>query len=400
MKSSILLLVAACVGVGVGWGSTIVEQVSYEELFLPSEFAAYNQQREGNRRAQPAGTSPKVELVNGRVHDFGTMDRYAKKKHTFLIKNVGNAPLLLDVSRSTCKCTVGELDQDRIPPGETQELEVEWEAKLLGGAPEFEQEVEVNTNDPENPLILLVIKGYVIESLRALPPKLVLGRVSASDTTEAEFRLFGAGANDIEILEATFEKSDTADQYEIAFEPLPQEEVQKEKGVSCGLLAKLTVKPGLPLGPINQTIRIGARVEKEAEVHVPLKGQTVGDIMVASSALFESRKNLLNFGALERTESATAVLQVFITGEHRHETELSVGEVDPAEYLNVEIGPPEALNEGAAVRRQVTIEIPAGMRPINRLSPLGEYGKLGRVVLETTHPTIEQIPIRVRFAVD
>lgn len=396
MKTSVLLLVAACVGVSFGLGSTIVEQMVYKDMFLPSEFAAHKK----NQGPQPDGPAPKIELVNGRVHDFGTMDNHAKQKHAFLIKNAGHSPLFLDVTRSTCKCTIGELDQEWLPPGETQKLEVEWEANSLGGAPEFEQEVEVNTNDPDNPLIVLVIKGYVVEPLRALPPELALGRVSSSDTTQAEFRLFGAGGNDIEILETTFANSDTADLYELSFEPLPETEVNKEKGVSCGLLAKLTVKPGLPLGPINQTIRIRARVDKETEVYVPLQGQTVGDIMLASSALFESRRNVLNFGPLERTESASAVLQVFITGEHRHDTVFSVAEVEPADYLNVEIGPPEALNKGAAIRRQVTIEIPAGMPPINRLSHLGEHGKLGRIVLETTHPTIQTIPIHVRFAVD
>ncbi|MFW6170667.1 MAG: DUF1573 domain-containing protein, partial [Planctomycetota bacterium] len=244
MKSAVLLLAAAGVGVGFGLGSTIVEQVYYEELFLPSEFADYTKQREDKQGAQTGETLPKVELVNGRVHDFGTMRRHAKDNHTFVIKNAGKSPLLLDIKRSTCKCTVGELDRDRIPPGETEDIDVEWEAKLSPGSPEFLQEIDVGTNDPENPLISLAIKGYVIEPLRALPTELVLGRVSSSDTTEAEFRLFGAGGNEIEILETTFETSDTADRYQLAHEPLPQEEVQKEKGVNCGLLAKLTVKPG------------------------------------------------------------------------------------------------------------------------------------------------------------
>ena len=58
------------------------------------------------------------------------------------------------------------------------------------------------------------------------------------------------------ILESTWEDADTAAYFDVSYEPLSKEEVKKEKGASCGLLAKVTVKPGLPLGPINQTIHI------------------------------------------------------------------------------------------------------------------------------------------------
>lgn len=388
-------------GVGLGVGSTAVERNSYQELFLPSEFVAYANARDAKTGSPGREKPPQVEFVNGRVHDFGTMDRYAKNKHTFLLKNTGQGPLEVEVTGTTCKCTISGVDREKIPPGETGEIDVEWEAKVLDAATEFEQKIELSTNDPKNRFVSLIIKGYVVEPLRALPPKVVLGRVSTSETTTAEFRLFGAGTEAIEILGTEFQETETADLFDVAYDPMPQEELEKEGGASCGLLATLTVKPGLPLGPINQTIRVRARVNnKETEAQVSVKGQAVGDILIASSALYESRKNLLNFGALKRSESAKAVLQVFITGKHRHETELSVGEIDPPGYMKVDIGPAQTLNQGATIRHKVTVEIPAGQRPINRLSQLGEFGKLGRLVLETTHPTIEQISIRVRFAVD
>ncbi len=399
MKSWVMIvLIASCLGVGIGVGSTIVEWATHDELFLPTEFVAHAKRVEESERVDLSQVWPEIEFLNGQVYEFGSMEKYSKLTHTFRVKNIGDAPLTLDVQRTTCKCTISAINGDAFEPGETAEITVEWTGKTLSREPDFKQSVEIATNDPKMKLMVLVINGYVTEAIRALPPEVIVGRVSSNTGAEAEFRLFGFRSEKIDILDARFEEADTADRFEIHFEPMPKEEYEKEKGASCGLLAKLVIKSGLPLGPINQTIRIQARVEKDVDIYMPLKGRVVSDIMIASSRQFEASRNLVNFGPLKRTDSAKIVLQVFVKGEHRFETKLSVGEVDPAEYLKVSIGPPEELNGGKAIRYKVTIEIPAGLEAIDRLG--AEYAKHGRIVLETTHPVTKQIPIEVRFAVD
>ena len=151
---------------------------------------------------------------------------------------------------------------------------------------------------------------------------------------------------------AEFEEADTADRFAIEFEPLPEEEVQKEKGAKCGVLGKLMIKSGLPLGPINQTIRIQTRVdvEKDITIHMPIRGNVMSDIMIASAPKFEPSRSLVNFGPLKRNESAKIALQVYVKGDYRHDTKFSVGEVDPPEYLKVDIGPPQELNNGKTIR--------------------------------------------------
>lgn len=404
MKSCVVLSVAVLLGLGIGVGTTLVEGTSHQELFLPSDHAAHEASVREAARAKDAsgrpGESPKVEFVNGRVHDLGAVDRFSRESHEFLIKNVGTAPLQVKVRRTTCKCTTSGIDKNRLMPGETGKIVVDWQGDLAEESTDFKQQAEVETNDPENPLISLVITGYIIEPIRVYPARIVLGRVACNKGATAEFRVLAADTDEIEVLETEFENTQTANLFDLSFSPLPEEEVEKERGMSCGLLARLRLKSGLSPGPINQTIRMQVRAAKESDIYVHVRGQAVGDIMIASSKLFESRTNVLDFGALQRTESAKAALQVFVTGEYRHETEFSVGEIDPPEYLNVDIGPREELNNGATVRYKVTITIPPGMKRINRASQVGEYGKLGRVVLETTHPVTKRIPIKVSFAID
>ena len=128
-----------------------------------------------------------------------------------------------------------------------------------------------------------------------------------------------------------------------------------------------------------------------------MKGKVIADITIASSSLFEADRSLLNFGPLKRSESAKAVLQVFVKGEHRHATSISVGRIDPEQYLKATVGPPEELSNGRTTGLPYRRDT-GGLPPINRLG--SEHAKYGRVVLETTNPAAKEIPIRVRFAVD
>lgn len=236
------------------------------------------------------------------------------------------------------------------------------------------------------------------DPIRALPDELVVGNISSNTGSEAEFRLYGFRSEQMDVLETIWENPETAACFDVSYEPLAKQDVEKEKGATCGLLAKVTIKPGLPLGPINQTIRLRAKLDKEAVAVVPVKGRTLADIRIASSPEFDSNRNLLSFGVLKPSNAAKAVLRLYVTGPHRHETQLSIGELDPSDYFKVDIGPPKELNNGKAVQFLVTVEIPAGRAPINRTG--AEEAGWGRVVLKTTHPQTKQVPIRVKFSVE
>ena len=66
---------------------------------------------EGSARAlrRPAGPSAKLELVEPATYEFGTMSQLSAGKHTWEIKNVGDADLELRLGRTTCSCTVAKL---------------------------------------------------------------------------------------------------------------------------------------------------------------------------------------------------------------------------------------------------------------------------------------------------
>jgi hypothetical protein len=82
--------------------------------------ASIAQVRDVMAERQAAGV-PKAEVIGGNVHDFGVMQRNAKSSHRFVVKNVGTGPMELEVVGSTCKCTVGTLQEQSLAPGKTTE---------------------------------------------------------------------------------------------------------------------------------------------------------------------------------------------------------------------------------------------------------------------------------------
>ncbi|MHB8970200.1 MAG: DUF1573 domain-containing protein [Pirellulaceae bacterium] len=399
MKTWWILLASSLVGLAIGVGLSVQEQRTSLDLYFPEDFAARAKQLATASEPVVDVLAPaRVEVVGDAVFDFGSMERQAKMQHTFQLKNVGTSDLILEPGKTTCKCTVSKVSLRTVPVGAISEVILEWTGQTMSPDPDFAQTADIKTSDPNHPTVQLKIQGYVTDPIRALPDELVVGDVPSNSGSEAEFRLYGFRSDRMEILETVWEVPETAAYFDISYEPLALPEVKKEKGATCGLLARVTMKPGLPLGPINQTIRVRANLDKEVVVAVPVKGRTLSDIRIASSPEFDSNRNLLSLGALKQTDERKVVLRLYVTGSHRHETQLSIGELDPPGYFKVDIGPPKELNGGKAVQFLVTIEIPAGQSPINRQG--AEEAGWGRVVLKTTHPQTQEVPIRVKFSVE
>jgi hypothetical protein len=392
-----LLIVAAVTGVVIGAGNLALEVTATREVFDLADLGD-DLDIPKKKKKDPSGRQPKVEVVNGDTFDFGSMERYGTMEHTFEIKNVGTAPLDVHSRRTTCKCTVTHMTDTSCVPGESVKVTLEWTGKAAEGRPEFRQVAELITNDPDVPILRLYINGYVTENVRALPDELALGRVASNDGADAEFRLFGFRSETIEVTDFGWGSEKTAEYFDVSFEPLSEDEVSEEKGATCGLLGKIEVKPGMPLGPINQRLSLSLQLDEPAQVDVPIQGEVTSDILIASNRDFYSPKSLLSFGILRQGETPETKLDMYVRGEHREKVEFSVGEMDPPGYFDVSIGEPMALNNGRTVKRTVTISVKKGVAPINRMG--AELAPHGLIVLESTHPYTKQVLIHVKFAVE
>ncbi len=101
---------------------------------------------------------PKI-VVQQMEYDFGQISQGEKVTHVFVISNAGGDLLEIKDVKPSCGCTVAEPDKKSLAPGESTNLVVTFDSKGRYG--KQKKIIRVTTNDPENPVIMLTLKGKV-----------------------------------------------------------------------------------------------------------------------------------------------------------------------------------------------------------------------------------------------
>ena len=91
--------------------------------------------------------------------DYGEVEFESDGKRVFKFKNVGTAPLTFKRISSSCGCTIPKKPEKPIEPGDSGEIEVEYDTKRVGV---FMKAISVVSNS-KNSSIILRIKGEVLE---------------------------------------------------------------------------------------------------------------------------------------------------------------------------------------------------------------------------------------------
>ena len=112
--------------------------------------------------AQKDSTPAKISFPNGVEHNFGDFSESDPvQKCTFIFKNVGGQPLVINQAVASCGCTVPEYTKTPIAPGETGKITVTYNGK--GKFPgHFKKTITVRTNGSVEMTRLYII-GNMIE---------------------------------------------------------------------------------------------------------------------------------------------------------------------------------------------------------------------------------------------
>ena len=238
------------------------------------------------------------------------------------------------------------------------------------------------TNDPRRAEIAFTIEGTVVPTWKVVPDAITLPTVATTAAARAAVKLFtyGTGQPVVEELNAT--DPQTAQSFRLASSPLSAAEIAAEAGATGGVIIDVTVSPGLPIGPLRQTISARLRIPDEVTVEIPVQGSVSGALALAGGAWDSSRQALLLGTVSGRTGSRA---EVFLTakGPHVSDVKPSVREVVPAS-LAVDIGAGKPVGDKGMIRIPISITIPPGSPPANHRC--SEQGPAGRIVLDTGHP--------------
>ena len=102
---------------------------------------------------------PIVEILESE-YDFGDINQGDKATHDYIVKNIGNADLLISSAKGSCGCTVPEWPKDPIKPGDEAVIKVTFDSK--GKTGKQSKRVTLMTNAIPN-VKILTIKGNILE---------------------------------------------------------------------------------------------------------------------------------------------------------------------------------------------------------------------------------------------
>jgi hypothetical protein len=396
MKAWLVASVSCLLGVAAGVGTAVWDfadtRRDFDALRTQADWRATDWQ---SPSGSEGGGRAKLQVEGSQEFDFGVMARGDSGSHAFGVKNVGTAPLVLSVLETTCLCTDVELPAEPIKPGQAADIIIHWEAR--GADVDFRHSATLETSDPAQRTLVLSIHGQVRQIVRAVPSEVTFNDMLPHKEVHEQFVVYGYLDHKLDIIQHELLHEETDDYLEIETRPLSEEELSAEAGATSGVMVTVTAKPGLPLGPINQRVRLYFQDLALAPLDVAIKGNVVGDISVYGATLRNTRtvSNLIDFGPVPRERGARAKLYVVVKGPHRGDVKLSPKEILPDDVLKVSVGEPE--DSGAYVKIPLTVEIPVGSRSVNHLG--SQQGKLGRILLNTNHPEAPTVKLYVSFAV-
>ena len=418
MRVGIAAIVVAIAGVlfGVGYNTYLFGWVTnprealFKNLPEPQEVEPILNGKltsNGGRNAKPNpkmpplppadGPQPKAVLAET-TYDFGTMMSGDKGQHEFVLKNEGEFPLELVKGKTSCKCTISDLPVTKLDPGESTKIPITWTTKVSKSG-KFRQTARILTNDAKNRTLTFTISGDLTVLLRSVPSYLSFGRLTPQETKTVEFKLhsYHLVVAQLEVESFEFENSETAGFFDVEFEPLPQDKL--DKGATSGLIGKVTLKPGkdgeaqFPPGGIRQALQLKTNVREVNSLQVTIGGAIVEEFAFSGRGWNNGQK-LLDLGELSDEAKTPQTLNVWIRGPHWNQVDVEIDRVEP-EGIQV-VKKSTQKRESTKVQHivlEITVDKDADIKSL--VGP--EPENLGHIYLKTTHPDVKTLDIPLRI---
>ena len=116
-------------------------------------------------------TDKKGELKGAKIEfdqeviDYGQVEYASNGEREFVIKNIGDAPLVITRVKGSCGCTVPTKPSEPILPGETGVMKVKYDTKRANQP--FSKSITVTSNAVNFPTKIVKIKGKVLANPNA-----------------------------------------------------------------------------------------------------------------------------------------------------------------------------------------------------------------------------------------
>ena len=230
------------------------------------------------------------------------------------------------------------------------------------------------------------------------PDELTFGQVAQDQPITREARILcSLPDHKIKIEGHHLSDSSLEEFFQVDYLPLGADELRNHKGVTSGVLVRVTVKPGLPLGSFQQRILLNTNLTAVPEVELPVFG-SVGEITLVGPG-WNSETQVLDIGDIDGRSLTQRKLVILARGPNAKDMNFKVASVEP-DYLDVKLGKTTIAETGELSKTELLIEIPESKNVEKKalVNYSGKNGKFAEIVLESIQPPVRSVRIRVRFA--
>ncbi|MDV6031321.1 MAG: DUF1573 domain-containing protein [Phycisphaera sp. RhM] len=418
-KFWLLLGLAFVIGTTGAWTMNYMEyghrEAYFGEITMDGSVTADNVM--AKLKEYHSDSAARAELAGERVHDFGAMSPNSKGSHQFIVKNVGDGVLRLELGASTCKCTLGSLKNNELAPGESTPVELEW--TVSGDKTSFEQSAELRTNDPLQPAIRLVVQGLVISDIEFDPKQIAFGEVPAAEPFEFSTKMYNYYAMDIEPLSAKFGSEELTELSEVEFEPFEVTEADgAHQNARQGFRVNVRVKPGLRQGPLVTNLQVSfkklsdessdaatdSQTEPEAseDTYVAVAecaGRVMGALTIIESSAMKSTDGggyIWSLGRLDANDDLEKKCLVVLKGSEKDSTNLTIGETYPSDVIEAKFATP--LGKGQMRLFPLVLTLKPGDQTIDLLGK--NKDDFGWLWIESDNPKVSRMKVAIKVLIE
>ena len=114
-------------------------------------------------------TAQEFKFENETIN-YGKIENASNGERVFVFTNIGDSPLIIEKTKSSCGCTVARKPEKPILPGEKGEIKVSYNTKRIGG---FSKTITIFSNAKIKQKVIR-IKGIVTKGISLEKEKSIL----------------------------------------------------------------------------------------------------------------------------------------------------------------------------------------------------------------------------------
>ncbi len=296
------------------------------------------------------------------VHDFGTVWVGPVLRHTFIIKNEGNAPLEITRVKPSCGCTIAGNYPRVIQPGESGEFPFSVSSKRLHNR--FEKGITITSTDPVTPTLRLRLRGEVKQYVDVSPPNIYFGKITSNKPVE---RVATITNNTEKPLELKI-KSEAGGGMETELKEV-------EKGQKYEL--RVAYKPPFQTGIFRRQVILETNVDAQKTVTINVRGSVPERLEVSPATVTLGARS-----ALQNTQTTRPTIRIVRLTNYGEK---------PVRLLEAKADDPKIQTKISEQRPGKSYSVQIEIPPDYNVPPTGR-----KLVLKTDDPekpTIE-VPIR------